>query len=57
MREPVSLDVLRTRPIEWRRRGMTPPSELNRLVAARVADHEHTFVPAEPSYADFFVVA
>jgi len=57
MREPVSLDVLRRHPVEWRRRGLTPPSELDALVAARVAGYERSAAPAEPAYADFFSVA
>lgn len=57
MREPISLDVLRRHPGEWRRRGLTPPSELDALVAARVAGYERSAAPAEPAYADFFTVA
>jgi len=54
MRDTISLDVLRRHPTEWRRRGLTPPTELAQMVAARVDEAEHVFVPAEPSYADFF---
>jgi hypothetical protein len=57
MREPISLDVLRRHPVEWRRRGLTPPSELDALVAARIAGYERSAAPAEPAYADFFAVA
>lgn len=57
MRDTLSLDTLRQRPVEWRRRGLTPPSELNAIVAARLDGPGSTFVPAEPSYADFFVIA
>lgn len=57
MRESVSLEVLRRHPGEWRRRGLTPPSELDALVAARVAGTERSIVASEPAYADFFVVA
>lgn len=54
MRDTISLDVLRRHPMEWRRRGLTPPTELAQIVAARLGNGEHVFVPAEPSYADFF---
>ena len=57
MREPVSLDVLRRHPVEWRRRGMMSPSEIDALVAARVGGTDRSLAAAEPSYADFFAVA
>jgi hypothetical protein len=57
MRESVSLEVLRRHPMEWRRRGLTPPSELDALVAARIEGTERSFVTAEPAYADFFAAA
>ncbi len=57
MRETIPLDVLRRHPTEWRRRGMTPPSELDALVAARVAGTDRPFAVGEPSYADFFAAA
>jgi hypothetical protein len=50
------LTILRTRPAEWRRRGMTPPAELEAIVAARVGD-SYGRVLTDPSYADFFVAA
>ena len=59
MRNEISLDLLRTRPTEWRRRGLTPPDELTAIVAARVANTGagHVRAAGEPSYADFFTAA
>lgn len=38
-------------PEQWRRRGLTPPEELDALVRVRVG-----WLPvAEPTYADFFI--
>jgi len=36
-------------PLQWRRHGLTPPHELEAIIAARL----HA-LPAEPRYADFF---
>lgn len=48
------LDELRRSPDEWRRRGLTPPADLDRMVEARV--NGTTALPAgrEFAYADFF---
>lgn len=51
----VSLEQLRARPEEWRRRGLTPPDELQTMIDARVhAVSTGGGVVAEPSYSDFF---
>ncbi|MBT1680366.1 hypothetical protein [Curtobacterium aurantiacum] len=50
------LELLRDRPGEWRRRGMTPPSELDAIVERRLAGVVRG-VPTDPTYADFFVTA
>ncbi|WIE83220.1 hypothetical protein [Curtobacterium sp. MCPF17_021] len=47
------LDVLRSEPVEWRRRGLTPPAELDAIIARRLAGAVRG-VPADPTYADFF---
>lgn len=36
-------------PQQWRRHGLTPPNELEAIIAARLHGR-----PAEPRYADFF---
>lgn len=45
-----TLAQLRRNPAEWRRRGLTPPADIEAMVRSRI-DHG---VPAEPTYADFF---
>ncbi len=57
MRNEINLDLLRPQPTEWRRRGLTPPAELDAIIASRLAGTPRTYVPAEPSYADFFAAA
>jgi len=48
-----ALDDLRRDPLEWRRRGLTPPAALDALVHARV--HGRPVADAaELAYADFF---
>lgn len=42
------LEVLRTDPEQWRRRGFRSPREIAVMVAERS-------LPDEPSYGDFFV--
>ncbi|KTR40377.1 hypothetical protein NS263_07895 [Curtobacterium oceanosedimentum] len=54
-----TLAELRLNPTEWHRRGMSAPTDIDKLVSARLgyrytSDTQHT---AEPSYADFFVAA
>lgn len=46
-----TLAQLRQNPMEWRRRGLTPPDALQQMVETRLAQGMH---PADPSYADFF---
>jgi hypothetical protein len=43
-----TLKQLRENPVEWRRRGLTPPSVIEAMVAERLGS------PVDPSYADFF---
>jgi hypothetical protein len=43
------LHELRKNPMEWRRRGMRSPGEIDALIALRLHGGS-----AEPSYADFF---
>ncbi|MCJ1714746.1 hypothetical protein ACLBWP_06650 [Microbacterium sp. M1A1_1b] len=50
MPDRIALDQLRRDPAEWRRRGLTPPADLEAIVRSRVGHG----VPAEPTYADFF---
>jgi len=56
MRDTITLEMLRAHPTEWRRRGLTPPAELDAMVAARVAT-TGSHLPVDPSYADFFAGA
>lgn len=48
------LDTLRQHPVEWRRRGLTPPGEIEAMVAARIGEPALARVPSDPSYSDFF---
>ncbi|WP_175477448.1 hypothetical protein [Curtobacterium sp. MCBA15_008] len=57
MRDTITLEMLRAHPTEWRRRGLTPPAELDAMVAARVANTPGSRLPVDPSYADFFAGA
>jgi hypothetical protein len=45
-----TLSELRTRPVEWHRRGMSHPAEIEAMVHERT----HGQVPSEPAYGDFF---
>ncbi|ROP74018.1 hypothetical protein [Curtobacterium sp. PhB115] len=56
MLDHAALDRLRQHPVEWRRRGLTPPHELAAMVAARLEEPTAAHIPADPSYADFFTV-
>lgn len=49
-----TLATLRQNPIEWRRRGLTPPDALAAMVEARVSGTTKLRRPVDPSYADFF---
>ncbi|MBF4616281.1 hypothetical protein [Curtobacterium sp. VKM Ac-1376] len=51
-----ALDRLRNEPLEWRRHGLTPPTELDAIVATRLAGVVRG-VPTDPTYADFFAAA
>ncbi|WP_146244054.1 hypothetical protein [Curtobacterium sp. MCBD17_013] len=44
------LDALRRSPREWRRRGLTPPSELAAMIEARLREDSSTTV--SPQAAD-----
>ncbi len=59
MRTPHLLDRLRQSPHEWHRRGMRAPAEIDTLIADRIGQSYTAATPhvADPSYADFFVVA
>jgi hypothetical protein len=53
MIERETLASLRKNPMEWRRRGLTPPDALRAMVEERI----HDGGKADPSYADFFMSA
>jgi hypothetical protein len=44
-----TLALARRDPQQWRRHGLTPPHELEAMIATRLQS-----LPAEPRYADFF---
>jgi hypothetical protein len=45
---------LRQNPIEWRRRGLTPPDVIQAMVQERLAEPGLNQPVGDPSYADFF---
>jgi hypothetical protein len=49
-----SISKLRANPVEWRRRGLTPPDVIQAMVEARLAEPGHNQPVGDPSYADFF---
>jgi hypothetical protein len=49
-----NLVQLRQNPMEWRRRGLTPPDVIRAMVEERLAEPGHTQSFTDPSYADFF---
>jgi hypothetical protein len=49
-----TLVQLRQNPMEWRRRGLTPPDVIRAMVEERLAEPGHTQPVGDPSYADFF---
>ncbi|QWS33740.1 hypothetical protein AABM26_15130 [Curtobacterium aetherium] len=53
MREPTAMQELRADPLEWHRRGMSSPVEIDRIVMSRVG----LGTSADPTYADFFLAA
>ncbi len=54
-----TLAELRLNPSEWHRRGMSAPTDIDKLVTERLGHRytNNTQHTAEPSYADFFVAA
>jgi hypothetical protein len=49
-----SLAQLRQNPMEWRRRGLTPPDVIRAMVEERLSEPGHTQPVGDPSYSDFF---
>ncbi|MEN0101624.1 hypothetical protein ACO0E1_05415 [Curtobacterium sp. RRHDQ66] len=49
-----TLSQLRQNPVEWRRRGLTPPDVIQAMVNERLAEPGHNAPMTNPSYADFF---
>jgi hypothetical protein len=45
---------LRQNPLEWRRRGLTPPDVIQAMIEERLAEPGHNQPVGDPSYADFF---
>jgi hypothetical protein len=54
MRTQNSLVQLRQNPMEWRRRGLTPPDVIQSMIEQRLAEPGHNQPVGDPSYADFF---
>ncbi|MEV7932692.1 hypothetical protein [Curtobacterium sp. ER1/6] len=54
MRTQSTLMQLRANPMEWRRRGLTPPDALQAMVEERLAQPGHSPIVGDPSYQDFF---
>lgn len=54
MHDRTTIAMLRQNPMEWRRRGLTPPAALQAMVDAKIRSYDPQ-PAAEPSYADFFV--
>ncbi|WP_175470107.1 hypothetical protein [Curtobacterium sp. MCBA15_001] len=54
MRTQNDLHQLRSNPMEWRRRGLTPPDVIQAMVEQRLAEPGHSPLVGDPSYADFF---
>jgi hypothetical protein len=50
MHEPTAMQALRADPLEWHRRGMSSPLEIERIVSTRLGFGTHT----DPTYSDFF---
>jgi hypothetical protein len=49
------MQELRSDPLEWHRRGMSSPVEIDRIVISRLG--AGLGVSADPTYADFFQAA
>ncbi|MGN7190393.1 MULTISPECIES: hypothetical protein [unclassified Curtobacterium] len=54
MRTQNSLMQLRANPMEWRRRGLTPPDVIQAMIEERLAEPGHSQPVGDPSYQDFF---
>jgi hypothetical protein len=53
VRDTAAMQELRADPLEWHRRGMSSPVEIDRIVMTRVG----LGTSADPTYADFFLAA
>lgn len=53
MLDRTTINHLRQYPTEWRRRGLTPPADLDAIVTARI-NQAPPYPVREPAYADFF---
>ncbi|MCA5922292.1 MULTISPECIES: hypothetical protein [Curtobacterium] len=49
-----TLKQLRSNPVEWRRRGLTPPDVIQAMIEQRLAEPGHSQPVGDPSYQDFF---
>jgi hypothetical protein len=49
-----TLNQLRSNPVEWRRRGLTPPDVIQAMIEQRLAEPGHAQPLGDPSYQDFF---
>ncbi|MBF4595783.1 MULTISPECIES: hypothetical protein [Curtobacterium] len=49
-----TLNQLRSNPVEWRRRGLTPPDVIQAMIEQRLAEPGHSQPVGDPSYQDFF---
>jgi hypothetical protein len=54
MRTQNDITQLRANPLEWRRRGLTPPDAIQAMVEERLREPGHSPVVGDPAYADFF---
>ncbi len=49
-----TLNQLRSNPVEWRRRGLTPPDVIQAMIEQRLAEPGHSQPVGDPSYQYFF---
>ncbi|WP_181436771.1 MULTISPECIES: hypothetical protein [unclassified Curtobacterium] len=49
-----TLNQLRSNPVEWHRRGLTPPDVIQAMIEQRLAEPGHSQPVGDPSYQDFF---
>lgn len=54
MRTQSDITQLRANPLEWRRRGLTPPDVIQAMVEERLREPGHSQPVGDPSYSDFF---